>query len=369
MTRDLGSEIDALKQQMADLQQLVQQFVLERKKAGANSLPETATIPAGSSTEQDPSAVFYSGHVQLNGQAIRWQPQERRMELLLGMNSEKAAKVLAALGHKQRLDILKAVMSESLTGAELVERLSMGTTGQLYHHLKALIGADLLVQEPGGRYALPAHRNLPFLLLLAAVNDLLDTTTYMEMLETRNNAGVYFGGTSQAYDAHQLLWAVLENSILEHKAGYGDRVGIFLHEDGSVTVADNGRSIPVQALPNSNVPAVQSILTDIHRFSGMTHFQVPGAEKGISIAVVNALSQKLSVEIRRDGKVHRQDYLHGIPQSRLMTVGLTGETGTSVTFKPEPDLFGVGFDRGQIEAALAQLDAAYPGLAFQLIDG
>ncbi|MEJ9217158.1 ATP-binding protein [Paenibacillus glucanolyticus] len=369
MTRDLLHEMDVLQKQMAELQQLVYQALVERKPASAsNQQPQEITSTSNiHDSNHEPGSVFYSGQVHLNGDGLRWEPQERRMEQLLDMNTEKAAKILAALGNKQRLDILKAVMTEPLTGSELVERLNMGTTGQLYHHLKALLGADLLVQEHGGRYALPKHRSLPFLLLLSAAGDLLDTSDYLEMTETRNHAGMYFG-TSQNFDIHQLLWAVVENSILEHTNGYGNQIGIFLHGDGSVTVTDNGRGIPVQALPNSSIPAVQSILTDVHRLNSSAHFLVPGAEKGISIAVVNALSQRLAVEIRRDGKVYRQEYRHGIPQTGLLTVGLTQDTGTSVTFKPEPELFGSAFEMNHIMERKKAIDADYPELILTIGD-
>ncbi|WP_223070507.1 ATP-binding protein [Paenibacillus caui] len=366
MTRDLSSEIDVLKKQMADLQQLVHRFMFERNTTGNLNSPETTPNESGI-PDNDSSSVFYSGHVRLNGQGFRWEPQQRLMDQLLELNSEKAAKVLAALGNKQRLDILRSVLNEPLSGSELVDRLNMGTTGQLYHHLKALIGADLLVQEHGGRYAFPNHRCLPFLLLLAAVSDLLETSDYLDMMETRNNAGLYFG-TTQSFDAHHLLWAVVENSLIEHQAGFCSDVDLFLHDDGGVTVTDNGRGIPVSALPSTNISNVQSTLTDINRFSSSAPFQVPGAEKGITIAVVNALSQKLTVEIRRDGKIYRQEYRHGIPQSGLLTVGISNDTGTSVTFKPDPELFGTGFERTKLDQRKNELLAAYPNLSITFHD-
>ncbi len=257
------------------------------------------------------------------------------------LNGEKLAKVLSALAHKQRLDILRAVMQKPLTGPELVERLNMGTTGQLYHHIKALAAADLLAQEErGGRYTLPARRMLPMQLLLAAGSNLLDSSSYIGMEEARNQANLYLGTeTNGGYDIHVLLWAVLENSILEHRAGHCTEVSLYLHEDGSVTVSDNGRGIPVKALPGYQISNVQSILTDIEWLSNTPVFVAPGAEKGISIAVANALSRSLSLEIRRDGRIFRQDYKKGIPQTGLITVGATQETGTSVTFLADPDLF------------------------------
>lgn len=122
----------------------------------------------------------------------------------------------------------------------------------------------------------------------------------------------------------------------------------------------------MQALPNSNISVVQSILTDVHRLNASANFLVPGAEKGISMAVVNALSKYLTVEIRRDGNVYRQEYRHGIPQTGLLTVGLTQETGTSVTFKPEPELFSSAFDFDQINERKSMMEDNYPGLTLTI---
>ena len=116
-------------------------------------------------------------------------------------------------------------------------------------------------------------------------------------------------------------------------------------------------------IPSSNLSNVQSVLTDIAGSSSNAPFVSPGAEKGIGIAVVNALSESLSVEIKREGKVHRQDYRQGIPQTELLTVGLTEATDTSVTFRPNRELFGAGFERKRIEERASGLAAAYPGLA------
>lgn len=371
MTRDLGSEIDALKRQVAEIEQLIRQLGLERTVAGGTAGTEKPVPVDSSGSAEDEGAVFYSGQFRGKESRYMWEPQERRLAYLLGLNGDKAAKILNALGHKQRLDILRAVLKEPLTGTEIVERLNMGTTGQLYHHLKALLGADLLVQEErGGRYAVPPHRTLPLLLLLAAVSDLMDTSDYMEMSEVREHPDAYLDVASQdGYDAHLLLWEVVENSILEHLAGYCNEVRIFLHDDGSATVSDNGRGIPVQVLPQTSKPAVQTVLTDMSRLRKQKQSVSSGDEKGISIAVVNALSYRLTVEIRRNGSIYRQEYKHGIPQTGLMTVGTTKETGTSVTFKPNPELFGTGFDRDVLQRRLEELTAAYPGLNILIEQG
>jgi DNA gyrase subunit B len=256
-----------------------------------------------------------------------------------------------------------------MSGVELVERLNMGTTGQLYHHLKALLGADLITQdERGGKYLVSTDRVLPLLMLLTAVSDLLDTSDYLDMSTVRDNSGVYLGKPeAQGHDVHNLLWATLENSILEHKAGYCTEIDIFLHEDASVTVSDNGRGIPVRLLPDSNKTVVQSMLTDVHRNS--VDYLVPGGEKGVSIAVVNALSQKLTIEVKKDGHVYRQEYRNGIPQTGLIVVGVTKETGTSVTFKANPELFSTRVNEKRIQEYVRVISMNYPDLSMRLYEG
>jgi DNA gyrase subunit B len=305
-----------------------------------------------------------------NKQPSEAEPQERQVGHLLNVDGDKVAKVLGALAHKQRLDILRGVVQEPLTGAELVDRLNMGTTGQLYHHIKALQGADLLIQEErGGAYSVPGHRALPLLLLLAAAADLLDTSDYIDMAAARNDAGAYLGGTAE-YDPHLLLWAVVDNCILEHRAGYCSEVNIFTHDDGSVTVADNGRGIPVDTLPDSNKPKAQAVLTDMMgRLNTGSTYVAPGAEKGISIAVVNALSLQLAVEIRRDGNVYRQQFRHGIPQTGLAIVGVTKETGSSITFLPDGDIFHAHFDPAVLAQHVKAAATAYPGLTIRVLRG
>lgn len=365
-SRDYGFELDALKAQLNDLQQLVSEFVSGSTPKGSRSM----TVDQGTglmdpnNEEGKSGGIFYSGQYRGEKRRYRWEPQERRVDQLLGLDGDRVAKVLAALGHKQRLDILRSVLKEPLSGSELVERLNMGTTGQLYHHIKALLGADLLVQEErGGMYALPSHRALPLLLLLAAASDLLDTSDYMDLTEARNNASAYLGSSQDGYDPHLLLWAVVENSILEHQEGFCSEVNIFLQHDGSITVSDNGRGVPIQVLPNTDKSRIQAVLTELNHSSSKDSFVAPGGLKGISIAAVNALSQRLSIEVRREGKVFRQDYKHGIPQSGILTVGATKETGTSVTFLPDQELFTSTFDRSLIAKRIPDISAAYPGLA------
>lgn len=358
-TRDYGTELDALQAQMNQLGQLIQQLLKRDGQEHSPIFTHTKEAPAS----DELGRLFYSGQYRGEQASYRWEPQDKQVSQLLQLDSDKLAKVLGALAHKQRLDILRLVLQEPLTGPELVERLNMGTTGQLYHHMKALVGADLLVQEErGGTYAIPGHRVLPLLLLLAAASDLMDTTDYIAMTEVRTNAPAYLGNTNETYNSHLLLWAVVENCLMEHQHGTCTEVSLIWHADGSMTVSDNGRGIPVYALPGVEVPRVQSVLTDMSHLRGSAQFFAPGSEKGISMPVVNALSSKLSVTIKRDGCIFQQHYKHGIPQSEVQTVGLTKETGTSVTFLPDRAIFIQSFDFILLQQQAAELAASYPNL-------
>lgn len=368
-SRDYGAELDSLTTQMNELIQLVSGLA----STSSSSLKQVKMDGLKKDSEtgyakDELGAIFYSG--QYYGEnRFRWDPQQRSVTQLLNLDSDKAAKILAALGNKQRLDILTAVLREPLTGSELVERLNMGTTGQLYHHTKALLGADLLVQEErGGKYFIPPHRSLPFLLLLAAGSDLLDTSDYMELAETRNHVETYLGAPHDEYDPHLLLWAVIENSLLEHQAGYCTEVSIIFQSERSITVADNGRGIPIQALPNSKKTPVQTVLTEIGRYNSSASIVAPGGIKGINMPVINALSQQLSVEVRREGKICRQDFKHGIPQTDLLVIGITKETGTSVTFTPDQDIFKSGFDKSVLEKHAAEFASNYPTIRINILN-
>ncbi|MFD3271150.1 ATP-binding protein [Paenibacillus dendritiformis] len=368
--RDYGAELDALQSQLNEIQQLVKQLAdiqseiethVEEGEVGGEA-------PARHESEgEEAGGILYSGRYRGEKESCRWTPQERTVRQLLDLDGEKAAKVLAALGHKQRIDILKSVFTAPLTGAELVEQLHMGTTGQLYHHLKALQGADLLVQEErGGTYAIPLHRALPLLLLWAAASELLDASDYIALTEARNNAGDYLGSNQNGYNPLHLVAALVENSVLEHQAGHCSEVHLFVHDDGSVTIADNGRGIPVQAFAPADKTPLQAILTDIGRSSPSAFITAPGAGHKINAAVVNALSQRLTVEIRRGGSIFRQEFKHGIPQTGLLTVGATRETGTSITFLPDRDLFLLPVSPESLNRYTLSVSEANPGLSIQL---
>lgn len=365
-SRNVEAELDALRAQLDEVQQLVRQMAAGSAVLSNREISDTVlSQPAQRTSDQeDLGELHYSGSYFGSTDGLyRLPPQYRRVSQLLGSDSDKVAKVLGALGHKQRLDILLSLLHQPQTGTQLVERLHMGTTGQLYHHTKALLGADLIIQEErGGAYSVPRHRIMPLLLLLSAASDMYDASDYMEMAEARSNASTYLGSVDEEYDPHLLLRAVLENCIQEYQAGYCNEVNLFVHRDRSVTVTDNGRGIPVNVLPGHGFTQVQSVLTDMGRFQKGASITAPEGERGISMAVVNALSLTLSVEIRREGKVFRQDYKQGIPQGALRTIGVTQDTGTSITFLPDNKIFHSAIEYSVLAEQASELNEVYSDL-------
>lgn len=173
------------------------------------------------------------------------------------------------------------------------------------------------------------------------------SATSIEVLEglepVRHRPGMYIGGTDETA-LHHLVAEILDNSMDEAVAGYANKIEVQMNADYSVTITDNGRGIPVDPHPKyPGKSALEVIMTVLHsggKFGGGA-YKVSGGLHGVGLSVVNALSEKLSVEIARDKKLYRQEYSRGYPMGPLELVGnAPNRRGTSVTFKPDPEIFG-----------------------------
>src|SRR5437773_1989093 len=160
------------------------------------------------------------------------------------------------------------------------------------------------------------------------------------MEAVRKRPGMYVGSTG-ALGLHHLVYEVVDNSVDEALAGFCSKVSLTIHPDNSVTVADNGRGIPVAIMEKEKKPAVEVVLTVLHsggKFGDGGGYKVSGGLHGVGVSVVNALSERLHVEIRRDGHCFTQEYSRGEPQGKLHKgekLGPGTSTGTTVTFLPD----------------------------------
>ncbi len=167
-----------------------------------------------------------------------------------------------------------------------------------------------------------------------------------------------FIGDTGVRGLHHILWEVCDNAIDEVLAGYCTEINVSLNNNGSVTVADNGRGIPVDIHPKLKKPAVQVVMTVLHaggKFDNRT-YKISGGLHGVGVSVTNALSRWLEVEVMRDGKIHKQRYEKGKPTTELEVIGDSEKTGTKVTFLPDKKIFeNIKFEYETIENRLREL--------------
>jgi len=196
--------------------------------------------------------------------------------------------------------------------------------------------------------------------------------TVLEGLEAvRRRPGMYVGSTGLR-GLHHLVYEVLDNSVDEALAGHCDEVSVTIHPDNSVTVVDDGRGIPVAMMAKEKRPAVEVVLTVLHaggKFGDGGGYKVSGGLHGVGVSVVNALSERLDVEVRRDGFAWRQSYERGKPLKDLEKGEATKATGTTITFLADADIFdSLDFDFKTLEERMRETAFLTRGLRIRLID-
>ncbi|MCX7831368.1 MAG: DNA topoisomerase (ATP-hydrolyzing) subunit B [Actinobacteria bacterium] len=193
----------------------------------------------------------------------------------------------------------------------------------------------------------------------------------LEGLEAvRKRPGMYIGDTGSR-GLHHLVYEILDNSVDEALVGACDRIEIIIHDDNSVTVIDNGRGIPVDIMEGYEQSALTIVLTRLHaggKFGG-SGYKVSGGLHGVGVSVVNALSERLIAEVRRDGKIYRQEFSRGKALTDVIVVGESEKTGTTIHFKPDKEIFeDIRFNSETIKQRIKEIAYLVKGLTIVFRD-
>jgi len=199
----------------------------------------------------------------------------------------------------------------------------------------------------------------------------IDKIKVLEGLEAVRKRPAMYIGSTDVHGLHHLVEEVVDNSVDEALAGYCSKIEVTINKDGSITINDNGRGIPAEIHRDYGISGIEVVMTKLHAGGKFDQraYKVAGGLHGVGVSVVNALSEWMEVEVRRDGKIYRQRYEKGKPVTKLKEAGSANETGTKVTFYPDGDIFeNKQFDYYIIRKRLQEVAFLNKGLEISLED-